>query len=110
MLEFQQNYLNLVREEVDVLVDNYTALANSNIKFIDRLSSLLGSIAKTTSLDLSFCQQALCHTVLFSNFVECSNVAYSRIEDLIKERVTNKFMEKVGSFADLDLVDLFDSG
>ena len=90
--------------EEDVLVDNYTALANSNIKFIDRLTNLLSSVSKTTGFELSFCQQSLSHAVLFSNFVECSNVAFGRIESLIKERVTEKFMGQVEAFSSLNIV------
>lgn len=104
VLAFQAQYRKAVEDAEDVLVDNYTALANSNVAFIDRLTGLLSAVARHTGYDLAVCQQALAHTTLFANFVACSNLAYVRIEDLVRDRVTKLFMTQLGNFETLDVV------
>lgn len=108
ILQFQDDYKQLVEEEAEVPVENYSALANSNIRFIDRLTNLLSALAKTTGFELGFLQQTLSHSLLFANFVDCSNLAFARIEDLIRDRVTAAFMAQVSAFAKMDMVSLAD--
>ena len=81
---FLVEFRKLVLEGEDIDLDNYCALANSNIKFMGCMRSFLDNIKDMTGVPVENLQKSFQQNFLMKNFAEISNASYLRIQDLVK--------------------------
>ena len=89
---FLVEFRKLVLEGEDIDLDNYCALANSNIKFMGCMRSFLDSTKDMTGVPVENLQKSFQQNFLMKNFAEISNASYLRIQDLVKTQVAEAFL------------------
>jgi hypothetical protein len=92
LANFQTEYRTLVTESDDIDLDHYCALTNSNIKFIANMRQFLESVKDMTGVPVEDLQKQFQQEFLMKNFAEISNTSYLRIQDLVKEQITEAFL------------------
>ena len=91
-MNFQTEYRTLVTESDDIELDNYCALTNSNIKFISNMRQFLETMKEMTGEAMEELQKSFQLDFLMRNFAEISNSSYLRIQDLVKDQISDAFL------------------
>lgn len=89
---FQIEFRAMVTECDDMELENFAALTNSNIKFIACMREFLEAMKKETGLSKEYLEKAFQNNFLMKNFAEISNTSYTRIQDLVKNQVSEAFL------------------
>ena len=92
-MSFQTEYRILVTESDDIQLENYCALTNSNIKFIACMRQFLQHFHEMTGVDTEKLRQNMNVAKLNKGFAEISNSAYARLQCLVKDQITEAFLE-----------------
>lgn len=92
MVNFQTDYKQLVTESDDLEIENFSALTNSNIKFMSTMRTYLDGVHEVSGIPLEEVQKSVQSNFLLKNFAEASNSSYLRIQELVKSQIAEKFL------------------
>ena len=85
MHNFQKEFKRLVYESDDMDLKIYSALTNSNIKFISCMREFVERVSTETGQDQSLVKSWLSHNQLMKEFGLIANSCFVRIQDLVDD-------------------------
>lgn len=81
----------LCSEEINL--ENYCALTNSNTKFISQVRAYCEEVRDSSGIPLDEIQRIFHVNEVNKLFLEISNYSFSRIQELVKHQVAERFMD-----------------